>query len=274
MKKILVKIGIAVLAILLILVVVFSVAGGSILKTGIEAGASKALNVGVSLDKASLALFAGKVGLKGLVVNNPDGYESPNMLDLGSAAVDVGVGSLLSDTVVIEDMKFDNITLMIEQKGLTNNLQEVINSLPTKDAGETKTEDESAGKKLNITNLEITNINVKVKLLPVTGMADTITFPLDSIQMQNLGSESKLDVAALTAKILSALAAGVAKQGIDFLPIEMIGPLSSKLKEQGVMLIESGKEALEGVGDILDEGKDIGEGIKKGIEGIFKKKDE
>ena len=90
--------------------------------------------------------------------------------------------------------------------------------------------------------------------------------------------DSLLDIATLTGKILTALAVGVAKQGADLLPLEMIGPLSDKLKEQGAILLEGGKEALEkskDIGkDILEEGKDIGEGIKKGLEGLFKGKDE
>ena len=283
--KILRAILIIILVIILALVIVFTLYGDSAIKTGIEKGASAALKVPVTLDKISLSVLAGKVHLKNLIVKNPPEYEHEDLLELGEAFVDVRIKSLLSDTVNIETLKLDNVALVVEQKGLTNNLQQVLDSLPAAEPEEPKPEEEAPGKNLLISQMDITNVNVKVKLLPIPGKADTVSLKLAPITMTDLGKDGKFDVAALTAKILAALAAGIAQQGADILPTELIGPIQTTLKEQGQQILETGKELIdtttdigkdivEDSKDILKTGKDVGEEATGLLEGIFKNKDE
>ena len=67
----------------------------------------------------------------------------------------------------IKSIKLHGINLVIEQRALSNNLQDVIGSLPT--GGEK--EAEPSGKQLKINELEITDTKVTVKLLPRAGRA-------------------------------------------------------------------------------------------------------
>ena len=263
------RIILLVIVILMVSVIVLvHVFGNSALKAGIETAATKTLNVGVSIDDMDFSVLGGSVGFQNLVVDNPPGYEHDKLLEVDSARVAVSIGSLLTDTVNIKEIKFDGINMAIEQKGITsNNLQEIINAIPKPDAKpEEKTE--TAGKpakKLHIDNLEITNVIVKVKLLPVPGKADTVTIKLDPILMTDLGSDDKMDVAKLSSKILLAIATGVAEQGAGLLPEGMTDGMKAALgkvtefAEEGRKLIESGK----------DTGKDIVEGFK----GLLKTKD-
>ena len=252
-----------VIAVVLILVQLFV---DSVLKAGIEAGASKALKVGVEVSDVDLSILGGSVVIRGLMINNPQGYELKNLLKLDKAKVKVSIGSLLSDEIHIEQINLDGMTLTIEQKGLTNNLNEIINNLPK--AGKPKAEKpkkEKQGKKLVVDNLKITNVSVKVKMLPVPGQKDTFEMKLSSIEMKDLGSDSKLDVAMLSSKILIAIASGVAEQGVGILPNEITGPIKGGLRkatEIGGTVIEESKE-------ILKEGKDIGEKVTEGLKGIF-----
>ena len=283
--KIIRTILIILLVIILALVIVFTLYGDRAIKTGIEKGASTALKVPVTLDKISLSVLAGKVQLKNLIIKNPPDYQHEDLLELGEAFVDVRVKSLLSDTVNIETLKLDSVALVIEQKGLTNNLQQILDSLPAPEPKEPKPEEEAPGKNLLITQMDITNVNVKVKLLPIPGKADTVSLKLAPITMTDLGKDGKLDVAALTAKILAALAAGIAQQGADILPTELIGPIQTTLKEQGEQIIETGKELIDtttDVGkdlvedskDVIESGKDVGKEATDLLKDIFKKKDE
>ena len=280
-----VLIGLAVL--ILLVMVLVGVFGDRALKMGIEKGASSALKVGVTLEDASLSLLAGSVGLKGLVVDNPEGYQHEHFLELDSAKVDVAVGSLMSDTINIEKIHFDEMTVLIEQKGLSNNLKEILSSLPK---AEDKPKDEGPGKNLLISDLNLSNITVKVKLLPIPGQADTVTLKLAPIVMKDLGTEKKMDIAKLSAIILGAIAKGVAQQGAGLLPEDLTKSIGSALEASGILLegglevigegLDAGKQVLEeglDVGkDVLDVGKDIGEGIGDGIKGLLggKKKEE
>ncbi len=275
MKKALITILVAILIVVVIVAVLVNLLGDRALKVGIETAATKVLGVGVAVDDVSLSLLGGTLDLSGLVINNPAGYEHPTLLELGNAHVDVDVKSLLSDTVNIEDITLDGITVVIEQKGLSNNLNVVLAAIPSGTGQEDKPGQQATSKKLLIANLEVTNVKVKVKLLPIPGRADTIELSLAPIRMTNLGSGEKLDTAKLTGKVLSAIAKGVAQEGTDILPTEIIGPIKATLTEQGAVFVETGKKVIEESTELgkelLDKGIDVGQEALDSIKGIFKK---
>jgi hypothetical protein len=271
MKKSLKVLRIVLLAVVVLIVVgvvLVHLFADRALKIGIETAATKTLNVGVSVEDVDLSIIGGKVRLQNLVIDNPKGYQHTKLLELKDARIAVNVKSLLSDVVNIKDIKLVGANVVLEQKGISqNNLNEVIKSIPSKDDAE------PSGKKLHIDNLELSEVTVKVKLLPLPGRADTIPLKLSPIRMTDLGSDDKLDVAMLSSKILLAIAGGIAEQGAGILPDEIIGPLTGELKRLG-----AASEALlkEGVG-ILEEGTDLGKDIGEGLKGLFgpkKKKQE
>lgn len=273
-----------VILVLIVVVLAVDIFADHALKLGIETAATKTLNVEVSVVDVDLAILAGKLGLNNLLINNPPGYQHDRLLELKDARISVNVKSLLSDAVNIREIKLDGVNLVLEQKGITgNNLQDIIKAIPR---GEPKAEDEAKkpAKKLHIDNLEITDVTVNAKLLPVPGKADTVTLKLKPIRMTDLGGDNKLDTAKLSGKILLAIAAGVAEQGAGLLPEDVIGPLKSELKKitelSKTLLEESGKVFKEGEDlgkDVVERAKDVGEGIKdidEGFKGPLKPKKE
>lgn len=260
--------------------VVFYLAAERIMKIGIETAGTRALNVGVTIDDVELSILGGKAVIENLTVSNPPGYNIDNLLELGKARVQLDVGSLMGDTVNIDEIMLDGVNLSIEQKGLSNNLHDVMSSIP-----KSKTEAaDSKGKKLRIKNLEITNITVNVKVLPLPGHADTIPLKLSRITMTNLGGDEKLSTARLTRTILLVLADSVAQQGAGILPDGIIGPIKSKLdmlKAVPGVVSEEAKKFLEGAKDIgqsgkkvIDTGTDLGKGITDAFKGLLKPKEE
>ena len=83
-----------------------------------------------------------------------------------------------------------------------------------------------------------------------------------------------MSVATLTAKILGAIAMGVAEQGVGIIPDEILGPIKGVLGTGSEVIIGGGKEVLKGAGEVLKIGTDAGKGITDGIKGIFKKKED
>jgi len=265
-RKILRIVLLAIVALIACIVVLIHFFGNSLLKTGIETAASKTLSVGVSIDDMDFSILGAKVGFQGLVIDNPPGYKHEKLLEIGDARIAVSAGSLLKDTVNIKEIMLDGVNVVLEQKGVTsNNLQDIIKALPKSEEPEDKTK---PGKKLHIDKLELTNIVVQAKLLPVPGKADTVTLKLDPIVMTDLGSDDKLDVAALTGKILLAIATGVAKQGVGLLPESLTDAMSTTLG----ITAELGKAAAEGGTKLLKEGADAGKGLIEGVQGLFKSK--
>jgi hypothetical protein len=276
-KKILSVIVIVVLAVIVLAVVLVGLFGNRALKIGVETAATKALNVDVTLKDASLSILGGAVELNELVISNPEGYQHENMLELGNGNVAVNIKSLLSDTVNIKRISLDEVSLVIEQKGLTNNLQEIIDSIPKSDEPEDP-KAPSKEKNLVIDELEISDVDVSVKLLPIPGQTDTVTLKLSPIKMTNLGTDDKLSMAELVVKILGAIASGIAEQGMDLLPAEILNPLKSSIGKTGELLMETGKETLDKTKDLgtelLEGSKDIGKEATDAIQGLFKPKKE
>ena len=258
-----------VLPIIILFVVLWSafyLLGGLILKAGVEKAATKTLAVPVTIEDMDISILKAAIGINGLIVQNPPGYTYKNLLELSEARVTASIGSLLNDTVHIKELKLDGMNLVIEQKVLSNNLQEVISSISAK--GKQQSESETAGKKLHIDNLEITNVTVKAKLLPVPGKADTVTIKLNPIRMTDLGGDDKLDVAELSGKILLAIATGVAGQGAGLLPEGMTDTMKATLSETA----ELGKTAVKEGKELLEEGKDTGKKLIEGFKGLLKPK--
>lgn len=268
-KKFVKSVVIFLLVVVILISLVVHFAGDAALKTAIETAATKALGVNVSVGKISFSILAGKVEIKDLVIDNPEGYAHPEMLNISHGYIDVSIASLLSDTVEIKSIKFDGIDMVLEQKGLSNNLKEVINNLPSSDApAKAPSADEPAkeAKSLLISNLEISNVTVKAKLLPIPGKADTITLKVAPIQMTNLGSDDKLSTSKLAGKILEAIARGIAQQGIDLLPKDMVGDINAALKDNGAQVFDKSKKALEIGEKVIEGGKELGDALK----GLFK----
>jgi len=269
MKKTL-KILRFVLAVVVVLVIVAVVLvylfAGRALKIGIESAGTKALDVGVRLRDVDLSLIGGKVRLEDLVIDNPPGYQHERLLQLDDARVQVDLRSLLTDTVNIRDIQLDGIVVVLEQRGISsNNLQDVLAKLKS----EEKPETEPSGKKLHIDNLEISNVTVKVKLIPIPGKVDTVTLKLKPIKMTNLGGDNKLDTVALISKILVAIAGGIAEQGVGLIPDGILNPLKDQLQNLGAL---SGALLKEG-GKLLEKGTDLGKGVTEGLKGLFKPKE-
>jgi len=265
-------VGLSVVIVLAVLVAAFYLFSGYLLRVGIETAGTKALGVGVYVDDVDLSILGGTVEIDGLVVKNPAGYAHEDLLKLGKGKVTVKISSLLGDTVIVKELKLDGIDLVIEQKALSNNLQDVVGSIGSKEKkrAEDKEAAEPSGKNLQIGELEISNIRVKVKLLPVPGKPGTVTLNLAPIKMSNLGTDSKLSTGILASKIMLAIADGVAEQGVGVLPKEMVNTMKSALSKT----LDLGKTAAEGGGKLIEEGKDAGKGIIEGFKGLLKPKKE
>jgi hypothetical protein len=242
--------------------------GGKAVKTAIQTAGSAVLKVPVKVQSVSLAPWQGKLEMKDLQISNPEGYEHSHLLTMGSGLIHLNTGSLFSDTVQIEQIHLAKVEVVIEQKGLTNNLQQILKNLPKVESEKgSKPAETTPSKSLLIKDLLLEEVSVKVKLLPVPGKADTITLKLAPIHMTDVGKDGKINVGELTAKILTAIASGLAQQGKDLLPADLLNPLQDAVKETGRQVLEAGQT-------LLQEGKNLGQGVGEAVQGLFKKKEE
>jgi hypothetical protein len=207
----------------------------SIVAGVIEDVGSDVVKTKVSVSGVSIDLKGGKAGIAGLTVANPDGYSRANLFELEDIAVDLDLGSIGEDVLVINTIRIQNPRINYEgdAKG-GSNMQTLLNNIEKSSSGGSP---ESGGEELKmiVNNFELSGAQVKgtTKLKPDT----PIDFKLSTIKMSNIGKAQggvTADVVAeeITRKIVSAVISSAAKAGINKVIEEKSKGLLDKLKRE------------------------------------------
>lgn len=208
MKKILIRAVIVIAVLLIIAVVGVTLSLDGAIKKGVETLGPKLTKVDVKLDSVSLSILGGSGAVKGLVVGNPEGYKTPQAINVGHASLAVSPGSLLSDKVVVKSVRIDAAEVTFEGGLSDNNLNKILDNInAASGGGETKDgaaapKDDKPGKKLQVDDFLITGAKVNVSL---TGMGGkSVAAPLPDIHLTNLGQGPEgITPAELTRKVLN-----------------------------------------------------------------------
>lgn len=208
MKKILIC-GLIVVVVL-IGVAIFAVGMflDSAIKKGVETIGPQLTKVDIKLDGVSLSILSGSGSVKGLVVGNPEGYKTPQAINVGHASLAVSPGSLLSDKIVVKSVRVDAAEITFEGGLGGNNLSKILDNVTAATGGaDQKTEpsapkDGKPGKKLQVDDFLVTGAKVNVSL---TGMGDkTVSVLLPDIHLTNLGQGAEgITSAELTKTVLN-----------------------------------------------------------------------
>lgn len=283
MKKIVVKLVVAV-----VLIVIVAVAAGAfyvdvLARRGIESGSTYALGVPTSLDTADVGLMSGEFSMAGLNVANPEGgFASPHFFKLNDGNVAVSLGSLRGDTVEVPTLTLSGISMNLERKGNQSNYKIILNNLKRFESGEKPAEPTEGAKKFVIRKLELRDINVHIDLVPEGGALTQVDVPIDVIELKDVGSGGKeVKISDLAGVILKTIMTVAVQKGGQ-LPGDIANELTNGLGElqnlgdQGITVLlgdggvvetlgksaeELGKQAEEGAKKLGDEAKKIGEGI-------------
>ena len=258
MKKA-IKIGGALVVLLIIGLVVGYFFLGSIIKTGVETVGPDLTQGDVKLESASLSVF-GSGGVKGLEIGNPKNadFSSPYAFKLGEAFISVNIGSISSDKIVINEILIDGAELYWE--GLTgDNHQKILENIesytgPSDPADGKPKEDEPAGdgpqKSLEIK--KFTMSNTKVHLYGFGKKLAEVSLP--NFSKEGIGSGGDVKANESIALLYEAMLGSVSQLVKD--SKDIIGDSWGKLSE-------SGSKAVDGI-------KEAGEGVVDGIKGLFK----
>jgi hypothetical protein len=283
--KIVVGVVVSAVVLLVIGVVVALIMIDSIAKKGIESGGTYAMGVSTSLNNASIGLTSGKFGLSGLTIENPKGFEG-KFLKLGDAGLDVTLGSLMQDTVVVPRFALSNVEVDLKRNASGANYDAILQNLKrfeSKDKAQPK--EDKPGKKFKISEIVINNVIVHLDLLGGPAGVTNLNIPIAEIKLTNVGSDgSGVDIAELSSTILQAILAAAVEKGGGLIPADVAGELSAglgqlsglanvgveavgKVGEQvtklGEDLTKSASDAAKGVGDatkgVTDAAKGIGD---------------
>ena len=118
---------------------------------------TQVVGTNVTLGGFKLNPFDGVVEVRNLAVANPTGYSAPNLLELGGIKVKVDPKSLLSDTIVVEDVTVSKPMITYEMPDFsTSNVMQIQQNVAKNTASEEKAEvaeektEESEGSSKNV----------------------------------------------------------------------------------------------------------------------------
>jgi hypothetical protein len=227
-----------------------------------------------TLASADVAVLASYFRMNGLIVANPAGFQSEHFLELGEGYVDVSIGSLRQETVEFPLLTLTTINMTLEKKGGESNYKVILENLKRLESGEGQ-DKKMAGKKYNIEEVVISDINVEIDLFGVGGELNRARVPIDEIRLTNVGADGA-DTSELTNVIIKAIMAAVMANAAD-LPAELVNDLGGQLKglesladmgidqsfDLGKQMDDVANKAVEDATKGLE--KDMNEAVKKGL---------
>jgi hypothetical protein len=205
--KLLTKIAGILLIIGIIGIIVLSLTYDTIVSKTVATVGSHLTGTEVKLETFSISLFKGKVTIGGFSVANPKGYKTTHAIKVGELSIDLDISSLLSDEIIVEEIKLSGLAISYEQGLSGNNLFDIKNHLAkmsesekqAEEKQETQTEEapevkEKPGKKVKVTVIHFTDgeitVAAKSDFIPVVTlpMANTSLRPAKAMSWAELGS--------------------------------------------------------------------------------------
>ncbi len=250
-----------------LLLVVIIVAGlfivgaslNAIVKTGIETMGTQMVGVPVSVEDVDISLVSEGGRLRGsitnLVMKNPPSFHMPRALALPHVSINMDRDSVLTDTIVIEEIVIDSPEITYEGSSKGSNLSYIQERVQTNSMGGSSEDSfqkndqmestKGGGKRVQIARVVITNAKVNLSL---PGLQGQIT--LADRVLKDIGKEEGgVGFQEAGAEIFGALIDGVKKTI----------PGSGKLFGKGSENFGGSRKELE------KEAEKIGRDVLKGI---------
>ena len=109
------------------LVLSFTIDG--IVKSNIESTTGEMLDTSVEVNSVSISILDGKGTIDGITIHNPEGFSDNPALKLQQISISVALSSLLSDTVIVKDIRIEKPEVYFEQKTSGSNLDALTDKL-------------------------------------------------------------------------------------------------------------------------------------------------
>jgi hypothetical protein len=275
-----------VLALVLLIVIgliVLFVALNGIVKKAVVSQSSASLNVPTSLAAANVSLFGGKVSLKQFDVGSPQGFKSPQLMQLGGLDVGVKVSELRGQPLHINEITITDPKMVIEMSGTQFNIKKFIDSLP---AGDAKPAEASEPMKLIINDLKVSGATVifrpdvqAISAMPgigssLSGLKSEYVLTIPPLDLKDIGTGEGNQNGAAIKDIVTLLVTQLASKATesDQLPPELRQLLHLNVNDiVNTAKAKLGEEMNKQLGKITEDlSKKVGVDAGKALEGVLK----
>lgn len=301
--KLILKLVLALGALVVLLLVCAVIFGGMLIDSGaktlVEKGGTYALGTKTTLQSADVGLFKGTFAMKGLNVANPPGFSSPTFFALGAGAVAIDPKTIQSDVIEVPTLSLDGVTANLEKANDKTNYKVILDNLAKvtgSGSGEKKPQPSGGkDKRFIIKDLSIKNVTVKVDVLggdsgpgAVLKKLTAVTIPIDEIKLKNVGQTGTgvggtgVTSGELMGIIVRAVLGAGASNGGGLIPGDMLGDLQGSLASLGNLqefdmqtlgnakgTVENfAKDAEKALGDVKKTAEDATKKLEKAGEGL------
>ena len=260
MKTILLVTG----AVILVLVVVLMLSLGQIIKTAVTTAGPKLAGVPIQLEKVVVNPLTGMVRIKGLVIGNPEGFNTPSAMELNDFKLKIKLSSLFSKAIVIQEILISGPQITYEKGLKSSNLSALQANLAPKEPVKTPAAEKAsapkkgAAKKVIIEDFQLNGAKVNMTITALGGKK--MALPLPNIHMKDIGKSSG---GANPAEVISEVFNSISKAVVD--AVAAGGDMAGKaLKDAGGAATDATKGA-------ADAAKGAADSIKKGLGGLLGK---
>jgi hypothetical protein len=246
MKKLLVRLVLAVVVIVVVAGVVGYIYLDVIAKNAVQRGGTYAMGVDTTVDKVSLHPFSGQLQMDKLKVANPKGFNGAHLMQTGTFELELVPGSLMDKTIVLKKFNLDGLDMYIDQKTPQSNISVIMDNLKKLGGGEApKEEKASPGKDYRVDVLTIRNVVAHVKVF----VGPELTIKIPAIELKDVGGENGAGISMpkLVARILLAIMSGVLEQGKGVLPADLAAALHGDVSGVAAQLGGQAQQMVKGV---------------------------
>ncbi len=226
-------------------------------KSAVEKGGQYALGVPTNLDRMNIYLLRGEMTMDGLNISNPEGFDTPHLMDSGRFDLGVDTGSIFTDTVVVKKFILDGLDLNVEQKVPKSNVSVVLENI-RRLGGDGKEKKPEKGKNVKVDEILIKNVTAHFHL--TAGIKERVDVKVPEIRLKNVSTgEGGAAVAQVIRRVLPAVIEAVLAEGGDRIPADLRGSLNSHLDSARKALGRKATQIMEemklpdGVQDSVDK---------------------
>ncbi len=217
-----------IIALVLVVAFVMVMNLGSGLKALVETLGPEMTQAQVSLHKAEISLVSGEGRFTGLVVGNPEGFDTEYAFSFAEISFSIDPASLNTDTVVVESLRIMAPNIILESGRGGSNLDRIQQNIQ-RYLGSSDDVSESEGgasKNIIIKDLLISEAVLEYGLLGST----TLELPLPELHLTNIGEQGQgVSIAEACAKIIAEISSSASKTALQSGAIKDVG---DKLEEQ------------------------------------------
>ena len=226
----------------------------NIVKTTVNKYGSEIIGTKVELQGFSLNPLNGTASIRDFTVANPKNYQTPYLFRLGGISIKVDMKSVLSDTIIIEDITVSKPVITYEMLSLNQNnikqIQENITKNTTSEKKEAPKEEtkssSSEAKKVIIRKLTIAEGELQA-LTSAQKDAAKIDVKLPSITLTNIG-ENKNNQGESIASSISKIITKILNTATQTVVKNNLSDLKKVAKENLNTAVDSVKDKVKNLG--------------------------